>query len=660
MKLQELNFNVNKKVNLLVRRIVSGLCILAGLAVFVIISYYMINGNKENVKLYSSRIDTTMSEKAAFINTIAAGASSGTAKADYSKYVDTMAGLYDDVSAVYVCVKQEGVIYKDGIMTYMSGGWVPEKDFVVSEREWYSGAAAADDVYVSEPYVDEQTGNICITLSKAIYSGKTFIGVAGLDMYMNDLVSLIEDSYSNGNYIFLVSGEGTILTHPDEEIALSAEKSSTVSDALGGAYQAVYEKEQATKVIRDYKGGLKFAVSDKMESTGWTVVAVIPLTGLLIVIALTILLAVAFSVGLAKLLKLQLSRGISPMFAPLKELALNVSKISDGKLDYSFRVDEHSHEVNALSLALNETIKRLRYYISEITNTVTAISEKNLDFEVEGEYAGDYEKIKKALNDILSVLNESFSEINKQSAVLLEDSDQLSATSESVATAASLQSNAVQSVFEEIKSLAGNMEKIVEAAGSIKDNGNIANERLAAGNTEMGELVEAMDDIMSCYDEIAEFVTEINSIASNTNLLALNASIEAARAGESGKGFSVVADEISALSAQSSQSAARISDVISHSLESVEKGKELVARTAQTLSDSAEYSAGNTDMVDEIVNSVETQKSSMDEIAANIREISEMVENNAASAEENTAVSLNLKECAQSLMDMIAQFQLKK
>ena len=100
--------------------------------------------------------------------------------------------------------------------------------------------------------------------------------------------------------------------------------------------------------------------------------------------------------------------------------------------------------------------------------------------------------------------------------------------------------------------------------------------------------------------------------------------------------------------------------MISRSLESVEKGKELVARTAQTLSDSAEYSAGNTDMVDEIVNSVETQKSSMDEIAANIREISEMVENNAASAEENTAVSLNLKECAQSLMDMIAQFQLKK
>ncbi len=436
------------------------------------------------------------------------------------------------------------------------------------------------------------------------------------------------------------------------------QKGITVSEALNGTYKSVCEKEGRTRIIWDYKGGLKFAVSGKVKMADWTVVTVIPLTGILTVIVVTILLTALFGFGLGWLLKWQLTSGINPMFEPLETLASNVSKISDGELDYSFPVDEGSEEVHDLSVALNKTIKEMKRYISEITDTVTAISEKKLDFAVEGDYAGDYEKIKTALCDILKVLNESFTEINEQAAALLDHSDHLSATSESSAEAATLQNAAVQRAFDEMKKVSGNMEKIAEAADTIRDNADIANKRLALGNSEMGELEKAMSDIVLCYGEIAEFVTEIDGIASQTNLLSLNASIEAARAGESGRGFAVVADAISELSSRSSESSARISDVIKRSLESVERGKELVGRTNQTLSDSAQYSAGNTKMVDEIVDSIETQKLSMDELTANIREISEMVENNAASAQENTAISSNLRECAQDLMDMIAQFQL--
>lgn len=660
MELHKLSSNVNKKAGLSIRRIIFGLCLLTGITVLAIILSYTIKDNSKQVQLYSSQIDNTMSEKIAFINTVATGASSGMAGSDYYAYVDAMVEQYDDVSAVYVCVKQDGVIYSDGIMTYMSGGWVPNEDFVVSERAWYLGAVDTQGVYVAEPYVDEQSGNICITLAKAIYSGDSIIGVAGIDMYMDDLVTLIENSYNGGDYVFLVSKEGTILTHPNENIALSTEKSTSISDALNGKYKSVYDKKLTTRLIWDYNGGLKFAICNIAETTGWGVIAVISLTWIIVVIVLIIILTVVLGVVLGQWAKRQLNNGISPMFSPLEELAANVSKISEGELDYVFHVDKQSQEVNALSIALNDTMKELQHYISEITNTVTSISEKNLNFSIDGEYAGDYEKIGIALIDIVKVLNESFAEINGQVATLLQYSENLSETSESVANVAAMQSESVANASREMKNLTDDMEKIAELAVSIKVNTENVNERLSVGNTEMSELVMAIDEIASRYDEIAGFVTEINAIASQTNLLALNASIEAARAGEAGRGFAVVATEIGTLSANSSQASAKIHDVIAHSLTAVEKGKELVAKTDKTISESADFSANNTQIVGEIVNFVETQKNSADEISASIKKMSEMVEDNAASAKENAEISSHLGECAQMLMNTIAQFQLRE
>ena len=154
-ELQKLSFNVNRKANFLVKRIITGLCLLAGIAVLGMMIFYIMKDNTKQVRLYTSQVDNAMSEKIAFINTVAAGVSYETGHEDVYSYVDSMVQQYEDISAVYLCVKEEGVVYSDGIMTYMSGGWIPDEDFVVSERAWYQGAMQTEGVYVTEPYVDQ-------------------------------------------------------------------------------------------------------------------------------------------------------------------------------------------------------------------------------------------------------------------------------------------------------------------------------------------------------------------------------------------------------------------------------------------------------------------------------------------------------------------------
>lgn len=638
----------------LLRRALIIVCLESILVGEVFAILYTLKENQSSAMEYTEEIDRAMQSKVSMLDAIASGISSGTLndKEAVLSYVDSMVAMDDQISAVYSCYDEN--------VTVMSGGWQPPDDFVVTEREWYKEAQAdPENVYISAPYVDEQSGGICITLSKATYRDGKVAGVVGMDMYMDNLVSLIEKSYSASSYVFLTTADGKILVHPEEEFSIQVDNMPTVQDVNSGRYQSFVDKDMSTKLFLDYQGGFKVGIGNTSEVTGWKVISVKPLYMILLFFALIIALNLVIYFVATTVTRKYVNGKISVLFQPIESISGKMEQVAQGDLSVVFDEEKNSTEIERLTNSINETIASLKFYIGSISDTVTAISDKNLTVTIDGDFKGSYVQIKDALESIVSNLNQSFKQISDEAESVLNFADQLGRTTENVAMSASMQNESVANVSEDMARLTEQTKQITERAILIRDTAEVTKEHLETGNREMDELVSAMESIDRCYGEIAGFVGIIKDIAAQTNLLSLNASIEAARAGEAGKGFAVVAGEISTLAASSAQASENIDQLIVESQSAVSAGKELVATTSTTIQQGMDDSLKSKHHIDEIVDFVEKQQKAIEDVNEELKEVVESVENNAASAEENTAISQQLNECAQSLKQMADSFTLR-
>lgn len=511
-------------------------------------------------------------------------------------------------------------------------------------------------INITEPYVDEATGGMIMSVTAPVYANGKVVGLTGVDIKISTLEKVVgEYQLGQNGYFSLLTKDNVITSHRDSNNILKSVKEIGVSENL---LQNI--DNQNDEIIEyTYNGNKYMGNVVNIGSTGWKTISSMPVNEfssntkqlISIIISIYILTIIILSAIMYVV--------IGVVTKPIKKITEITNKLADGELDVNVDIKSND-EIGELSKSINSLTNRLKSYIVYIDESVYVLenfSKGNLVMQLQNDYDGEFAKLKDALIQVSEIFKDTIGKIKQSSEYISTNAEQVSFGAQTLAQGTTEQASAIEELSAEINEIHDTIAKNAQNAENAGKIALEASDEVYKGNIQMGEMLSAMDEIGKSSGEIGKIIKVIDDIAFQTNILALNAAVEAARAGSAGKGFAVVADEVRNLAGKSSEAAKQTTTLIENSIFAITKGTALADETGKSLSDIVSKTKLTNDLITEIVDASSQQTVSVNQIKGGIEQISSVVQENAAAAEASAANSEELAGQSQILKDLVNKFK---
>lgn len=508
-------------------------------------------------------------------------------------------------------------------------------------RQRYNLSGKAQGL-VTEPYLYE--GKMLVEQTYPIIKNGNFIGIAGVDRALTDLISLLGSiKQDTGRDLYLISREGKFIA------STVANDELTTTDVASSAYSEIFkplENEQQSKLQRTQDpidGNDYYFVSHAIETGEWLLVLrqsehdvmaplMVQLRNTLIIAGFGILVIIALSIRFAR----SISRRIQHIMHKADLVAQGDTR------EQSNLPSKVLDEIAILDISLNKVLQSY----DAISIACEAIAEG--DFSKQINKRSDNDTVMASINLMAQRRQEVEALLQERNARIIDSTHTQNNDLDQVSVAMNQMSAATREVSSLAASSAENAQQAVNSIESTQFELITAVDEVKLQSADISSASNAITKVFESSNNISGIVEVINMIAEQTNLLALNAAIEAARAGDQGRGFAVVADEVRSLASKTRDSTQEISGLIAQLQSQVEE-------TVKTVSQSEQRSQYVVDKSEAALNSLANVADLISKISNSMTQVAAAVEEQSCTTAEMTTNISSVSNAATALASFTAQ-----